>query len=151
MTTDLIEILVKIVEGIHNNHSIEKILESVNRTRKVNKNLIAAIYSWIFEKITRDIEDKLEQDPVSEGFRILSEDEIDSIGLENYNYILHLYNLGLLNNADIEKILEQALSIPAGELQFEQLNFMILAIFLEANADLPPGSRLLLYSSDTIN
>jgi uncharacterized protein Smg (DUF494 family) len=149
MTIDLIEILVKIVEGINNKHSIDKILKEVNRTRKVNKNLIAAIYSWIFEKLTRDIAEK--NDVITDSIRILSAEEIEIIGAENHNYVLHLYNLGLLNNTDIDKILEQALTFQEGELQFEQLNLIILSIFLETNSDLPPGSRLLLYSSDTIN
>jgi uncharacterized protein Smg (DUF494 family) len=149
MTVDLIDILVKVVEGINNKHSIDKILEDVNRTRKVNKNLIAAIYSWIFEKLTRDIADRA--DNQTNSIRLISAEEVDILGFENHNYILHLYNLGLINNSDIDKILEQALTFQEGELQFEQLNLIILSIFLETNSDLPPGSRLLLYSSDTIN
>jgi uncharacterized protein Smg (DUF494 family) len=150
MTTDLIEILVKVVEGIHNKHSIEKIHKDVNKTRKVNKNIIAAVYSWIFDKITKDITEKLDDDS-SAGIRLLSDEEMQSIGVENYNFVLHLYNLGLLNNTDIEKIVEHALTFQEGELRFEELNVIILSIFLETNSELPPGSRFLLYSSDTIN
>jgi uncharacterized protein Smg (DUF494 family) len=151
MTIELIDIFIKIVEGINHKHPMDKIIEDVNRTRKVNKNIIAAIYSWIYEKLNRDIAAKLEENPVSEGIRILSLDEQEFFGAENYNYVLHLYNLGLLNSSDIEKIMDQALNIQDDELQFEQLNLIILSIFLESNADLPPGSRFLLYSSDTIN
>jgi uncharacterized protein Smg (DUF494 family) len=152
MTTDLIDILLKIVEGINNNQSVDKILENINKSRKVNKNIIAAIYSWIFEKISRDIADnESSASGSSVGMRILSEEEKDILGVDNYNYILHLSNLGLLNNSDIENILDQALNYSEGELDQDQLNLMVLSIFLEGNSNLPPGSRLLLYSSDTIN
>jgi uncharacterized protein Smg (DUF494 family) len=151
MNTDLVNILVEIVEGIHNKHSIKKILKNINKTRKVNKNLIAAIYSWIFDKITKDIADKLEGNPASAGIRLLSVEEMDIIGVENYNYILHLYNMGLLNNTDLEKILDQALTFQEGELVMDEINYLILSIFLESDSELPPGSRFLLYSSDTIN
>jgi uncharacterized protein Smg (DUF494 family) len=150
MAVELIDIFIKIVEGINNKHSMDRIIEEVNRSRKINHSTIAAIYSWIFEKLNRDIAE-LESSPVSDSLRILSQDEIEVLGADNYNYILHLYNIGLLNNSDIEKIVNQALSFQEEEFQLEQLNIIILSIFLESNADLPPGSRLLLYSSDTIN
>jgi len=151
MTTDLIDILVKIVEGMNNNYSIDRIVKNLNRDKKVNKNLVAAIYSWIFDKIHRDLYRTVVGDDSAEGIRFLSEEEKDILGIENSNYILHLYNLRLLNNSDIDRLIEQAQKYAEGELDFEQLNIMILAIFLETNSELPPGSRLLLYSSDTIN
>jgi uncharacterized protein Smg (DUF494 family) len=151
MNTELIDILVEIVEGIHNKQSIERILKRINKTRKVNKNLIAAIYSWIFDKITKDIAEKMDGKSASGGMRLLSNQEMDIIGVENYNYILHLYNMGLLNNADLEKIMDQALTFQDGELKTDEINYLILSIFLESDSELPPGSRFLLYSSDTIN
>lgn len=148
MTSELINILVKLAEEINNRKSIEKVLEKISHDSKVSKNLLAALYSWIFDKINRDSE---EQIYFGKGTRILSEDEIEQIGIQNYSYILHLYNLGLLDYSDLEKIIGQALVYPEGELDDEQINLLVLSIFLETNINLPPGSRFLLYSSDTIN
>jgi len=147
MKTDIIYALVKIAEGIHDSKSVEKALEKISINEKLSKNLIAAIYSWIFEKSNRDASEK----NYVAKILILSADELEQIGIENYNYILHLYNIGLLDISDIEKIIEQALVYPEGELDDEQLNLMVLSLFLETNSNLPPGSRFLLYSSDTIN
>lgn len=151
MNTEIIEILVKIVEGINNNYSFEKILDNVKQIKIVNRNLIAAIYSWIFEKISRDIEEKPEKELLTNGLRFLSDEEKDIIGIDNFNYILHLYNLSLLNNSDVERIIEQAVTFSEGEFDSDKLNLMLLSIFLDTNSELPPGSRILLYSSDTIN
>jgi uncharacterized protein Smg (DUF494 family) len=150
MNTEVIEILVKIVEGINSNYSFDKILDNVKQINKVNRNLITAIYSWVYEKITRDMEEKPETE-LTNGLRFLSDEEKDIIGIDNYNYILHLYNLRLLNNPEVERIIEQAVIFPEGEFDIDKLNIMLLSIFLDTNSDLPPGSRILLYSSDTIN
>jgi uncharacterized protein Smg (DUF494 family) len=151
MNTEIIDILVEIVEGIHNKQSINRVLKNIKKTRKVNNNLIAAIYSWIFDKITKDIADRLDGDPAFSGVRLLSAEELEIIGIDNYNYLLHLFNMGLLNNSDLEKILDQAITFQEGELTMDEINFLILSIFLDSNSVLPPGSRFLLYSSDTIN
>ncbi len=149
MMSELINILIKLAEEINSRKSIDKVLEKISLNRKVSKNLVAALYSWIFDKINRDsIDDKIYS---GQGIRILSEDELEQIGIENYNYIMHLHNLGLLDYPDLEKIIEQALVYPEGELDDEQINLLVLSIFLETNINLPPGSRFLLYSSDTIN
>lgn len=149
MTSELINILIKLAEEINSRKSINKVLEKISFNNKVSKNLVAALYSWIYDKINRDSGE--EQIYSGTGTRILSEDEIEQIGIENYNYILHLLNLGLLDYPDLEKIIEQALVYPEGELDDEQINLLVLSIFLEININLPPGSRFLLYSSDTIN
>ncbi|HVO75972.1 MAG TPA: DUF494 family protein [Ignavibacteriaceae bacterium] len=151
MTANIIEVLAKLAEGMNKKVSPEDLAEDFSRENKYKINLIAAAYSWIYEKIARDmIENKLHKRTPSMGLRILSEKEIMILGKENYNYLLYFYNKGLLNNNDIDIIVEEA-GYFEGNISREELNVLILSLFLNLDHFILPGSRLMLHSSDTIN
>ena len=152
MTGDLVDILEKLVQAINNDYSFEEVELFINFEDKVNKTVIAAAYSWIYEKLLREYYQKkeLKSDP-SKSVRILSEVEISAIGLHNYDYILHFYNLGLINNNEFDMIIDQIKLFPEESRSIENLNMLILSVFLDLDDISTPGSRYLLYSSDTIN
>ena len=83
--------------------------------------------------------------------RILTNEEQRKIGLKNYNYLLHLYNIGLLTNDDFEEIMEELKLFPEDAIETERINFLILSTFLDLDKLNLPGSRHLLYSTDKIN
>jgi uncharacterized protein Smg (DUF494 family) len=152
MTEDLVEILEKIVLAINNDYSFEEVELFINFEDKANKTVIAAAYSWIYEKLLREYyQKKTLKENTSKSVRIFSEEEISSIGLHNYNYILHFYNIGLINNNDMDMILDQIKLFPEESRSIENLNILILSVFLDLDDISTPGSRYLLYSSDTIN
>ncbi len=152
MTGDIVEILEKIVQAINNDYSFEEVELYINFEDKVDKTVIAAAYSWIYEKLLREYYQKKElKFDTGKSFRILSEEEISAIGLHNYNYILHFYNIGLVNNNELDIILDQIKLFPEESRSIENLNILILSVFLDLDDISTPGSRYLLYSSDTIN
>ena len=152
MTGELVEILEKIVQAINNDYSFEEVERYINFEDKTNKTVIAAAYSWIYEKLLREFYQKKElKTNTSKSVRILSEDEISSIGLQNYDYILHFYNIGLINNNEFDMIIDQIKLFPEESRSVENLNMLILSVFLDLDDISTPGSRYLLYSSDTIN
>jgi len=108
MTGELVEILEKIVQAINNDYSFEEVELYINFEDKVNKTVIAAAYSWIYEKLLREYYQRKElKTNTSKSLRILSEEEISAIGLQNYDYILHFYNIGLINNNEFDMLLDQ--------------------------------------------
>ncbi len=152
MTGELVEILEKIVQAINNDYSFEEVELYINFEDKVNKTVIAAAYSWIYEKLLREYYQRKElKSDNGKSFRILTEEEISAIGLQNYNYILHFYNIGLINNNELDMIMEQIKLFPEESRSIENLNILILSVFLDLDDISTPGSRYLLYSSDTIN
>ncbi len=88
---------------------------------------------------------------ITKGKRILSNEENSLMGIDNFNYLLHLNNIGLLTNLDLEIIIEELKLFPRELINTESINVIIISLFLEVNTLTLPGSRLLLYSSDTIN
>ena len=58
MISELVEVILKIYEGINENNSPEKAVDIINRENNYNKKVLAAAYSWIYDKILRDVLDK---------------------------------------------------------------------------------------------
>ena len=152
MTSEIVKILETIVQAINNDFSFEEVEKFIKIDNRFNKSTIAAAYSWIYEKKLRELYriKKLEPKP-THSFRILSEKEIGTIGLQNYNYLLHFYNIGMINNSDFELILDDVKMFPDDERTIDNINLLILSVFLDMEKVSIPGSRYMLYSSDTIN
>jgi uncharacterized protein Smg (DUF494 family) len=152
MLTDIVNLLADIFENLDNSRSLDKAADDISISKKYNKNILATAFSWIYEKTIRDISEATEYNGlVSSSKRIFSEEENILVGTENFNYLLHLNNIGLLTNYDLEIIIEELKLFPRELINTEAINVIIISLFLEVNTLTLPGSRLLLYSSDTIN
>lgn len=152
MLTEIVEVLAKITEMTKKNISANEAAETIIRESKYNRSVIAAAYSWIHEKDKQSSNSrKTANSGGSKSFRTLSNNEVILIGLKNYNYLLHFYNIGLITNNDFEEIIEELKFFPEESIKIENINLLILSLFLDLDKLTLPGSRLLLYSSDTIN
>ncbi len=152
MVAEIVEVLAKITEMKKNNISEDEVAETIHKETKYNKNVIAAAYSWLHEKQDQNIHLKtVKNNYESKSLRILSNDEKQQIGLKNYNYLLHFYNIGLLTNNDFEEIIEELKFFPEETIEPENINLLILSMFLDLDKLTLPGSRQLLYSTDNIN
>ena len=152
MITEIIEVLAKITEMDKNNIPEEEAAETIQRESKYNKNTIAAAYSWLHEKNRQDLNYKaLKNNNESKSIRMLSNDEVRQVGIRNYDYLLHLYNIGLLTNNDFEEIMDELKLFPEESVKTENINILILTKFLDLDKWSLPGSRHLLYSTDNIN
>jgi uncharacterized protein Smg (DUF494 family) len=152
MSSEIVKVLETIVQAINNNYSFEDVERSLHLTNKKKKTIVAAAYSWIYEKKLRDmyISQTLKHKS-SKSIRILSENEASVIGLLNYDYILHFYNIGLLNINEIETVIENIMKFPEEIRTKESINMLMLGVILDIDKVSLPGSRYTLYSSDTIN
>jgi uncharacterized protein Smg (DUF494 family) len=152
MVSEIVDVIVKVFEGIKNDYSVKDVEKSLLNKSTYHKNIVSAAYSWIYEKSARD---KIETEPVNdlsdESFRILSNEERLLFGEEIEKYIMQLYNIGLLNNKDIDKIVEQVQLFPENAKSKDNINLLILSLFFDTDKKSLPGSRYLLYSSDTVN
>jgi uncharacterized protein Smg (DUF494 family) len=151
MLGDIVDIIVKIAEVFDKNSHTEEIVKSIDFSKKYDKRTIAAAYSWIHEKSLRDLLTKKEIEKAASGTRIFSKAEVDSIGSDNINYLLHFFNIGVINKFELEIIIERLMLFPTERVNFDFINILLLSLFLNLDAFLLPGSRAMLYSSDKIN
>jgi len=151
MTAKIVEVLAKILEDLN----LKQIpLEEINQNLLVDagfdKQTVSAAFSLVYDKVL-DINLSERRKQHSLQMRILTQSEIDVIGLENYNYLLYLLNVGLITFIDMDLILEQLLLFPAEEIKKDDINWIVFISLIDFDSEVLPGSRVLLYSSDVIN
>lgn len=145
--TEIVDVLIKIAEGINNNYSFNDLENQILNKTEYNRNIVAAAYSWIVEKSLRDILEPVEE--FRKGFRSFNESEISLLGSFNHHRILYLRSVGLLTDSDINKILNQLEFMNKNHDEIN-IDLLIISLFFETGKS-DPGSRYILYSSDTIN
>jgi uncharacterized protein Smg (DUF494 family) len=152
MTAKIVEILAKILEGLSNNSSIEEVNRILIKNHQFDRQTLSIAFSLIYDKIlSKTAVERRNQKEKHARIRILSTDEIDFIGMENYNYLLHLINVGLLDYSNLEAILDQVILFPENRITRKEINWIILLSLVEFDSEILPGSRVLLYTSDTVN
>lgn len=150
MTSKIVEVVAKILEGMNNNISLEEVNKQLKNSKEFDAQTVSAAFSLVYDKVLKRKTEAVENSKF-ENFRFLSDEEIEILGRENYNYVLHLSNVGLLNSFDIELLLEQITMFPTDTITKDDINWMILLSLVDFDNDILPGSRVLLYSTDTIN
>lgn len=150
MTTKVVEVLAKILAGLNKNYSLEDMNTKISVEEKFDKQTVSAAFSLVYDKIL-NITHKTSTTNKKNTVRLLSEEEVEKIGIEYYDYLLHLQNIGLVDANDIEMLLEQIMLFPSDSLTYEDINWMILVSLVDYNTKILPGSRMVLYSSDKIN
>ena len=150
MTNKIVEVLTEILDGLNNDHQIEELNEILSNKDFDEQTLIVA-FSLVYDKVLCGKISQENKKDKNRNVRLLSEEEKEILGLDNYNYLLKLVNVGLLDSLDFELVLEQLLMAPTETITKEDINLIILISLVDFNSDILPGSRVLLYSSDIIN
>ena len=151
MTAKIVEVLARILDGINKNIPLEELNKQLLKNKEFDKQTLSAAFSLVYDKV---LSGKILKDKIDEGskkIRLLTDEEREFLGIENYNYIIHLMNIGLIDSIDVEIILEQLMLFPEDTINRDDINWIILISLVDFNSKILPGSRILLYSSDTIN
>ncbi len=148
MNEKVIEVLTVIAENWRESKTFDEIMHIINRKEKVDDATVNVAFSLFFEKVLT--KRKIESEE-SSGSRIFSEEEKMIIGTENYNYLLKLLNLKIINVFELEMIVERIMELPDEQFGKEDINWMTLFALTEMPNNILPGSRMDLFSSDKIN
>lgn len=152
MTAKIVEVLAKILEGLKDNFSLEEVTKDLKLSKDFDEQTVSAALGLVFDKfLTNRLELQKEGSSSTKSFRVLTNEEINIIGSENNNYIQHLVNVGLLDPLDVELLIEQMTMFPEEKVSKDDINWIILFSLVDFDSEILPGSRVLLYSSDTIN
>lgn len=150
LISDFAQMLVETIRKM--NGQIKPIVNEFKEKEMDDHTLYIAAYSWIYEKIVRNrIQEHSADQPDPKNKRIFSTEEITALGIENIGLIQKLYHSSLLTETDLDIIMSQIKLLPEEQRSLDELMLLILYLLLDADLDTLPGSRMLLYSSDTIN
>lgn len=152
MTAKIVEVLAKILDGLNKDVSLEDVNKSLTKSKEFDQQTVSVAFSLVYDKVlSSKLNSKNKRVKKSKNVRLLTEEEQEVLGFENYNYLMHLMNVGLLDSIDFELVLEQITMFPENTITRNDINWIILISIVDFNVDILPGSRVLLYSSDTIN
>jgi len=152
MTSKIVDVLAKILEGLSNDLQIDEVNRTLMKNNQFDRQILGIAFSLIYDKVlAKRNKPNIDLDQNEKGIRILSEDEKDILGISNYNYILHLINVGLLDTSNLEAILDQITLFPDIKITRREINWIILLSLVAYESEILPGSRVLLYSSDIVN
>ncbi|MFZ5947965.1 MAG: DUF494 family protein [Stygiobacter sp.] len=150
MTSKIIDVLTKILEALNQNKSLDDVNKRLKKSKEFDDKLINAAFALLYDKIILNKSSELLNEELK-SFRMFSSEEIEILGIENQNYLIHLLNLGLIDANNLERILYQVTLFPELIVSRNDINWMIILSLTESNNSLLPGSRFLLNSSDTVN
>lgn len=152
MKPKIVDILTKILEGLGQGYSFEELNQYLIKKKKYDQQTLSIAFSLLYDKISFDELRANENDnKQKKSMRFLTEEEKEILGEDNYNYLLHLYNVGLINSEILEEILEQISIYPENRITRNEINWLVLLSLVEYDVEVPPGSRILLYTSDSVN
>ena len=151
MATKIVEALAKILDGLNKNSTLEEVNLSLIKNKEFDEQTVGVAFSLVYDKVLSNKLNPKKRKKDSNNFRILTDEEKEALGIDNYNYLMHLNNVGLISSPDVENILEQVGLFPENTVTKEDINWIILISLIDFNSEIPPGSRILLYTSDTIN
>lgn len=152
MTSKIVEVLAKILDGLNKNYSLDEVSSLLKKEKNYDTQTVGVAFSLIYDKVlSNKLKEESKRTKNSKNFRMLNPEELEVIGIDNYNYLIHLVNVGLISNSDLEMTLEQIMMYPKATITKDDINWIILISLIDFNSDILPGSRVLLYSSDTIN
>lgn len=151
MTAKIVEVIARILDGLNNNVSLEEVNSQLDKNKEYDKQTVSAAFSLVYDKVLTSKVVKDKSSTQNQNIRLLTDEEKDVLGIDNYDYLLKLWKIGLVDSADLEIILEQLMLFPNDSITREDINWIILVSLVEFNSKILPGSRILLYSSDTIN
>jgi uncharacterized protein Smg (DUF494 family) len=150
MNAKIVEVVTKILEGLDKNYSLEEVTSKLKKGKDFDEQIVSAAFSLVLEKIIKKTKVK-KPIGIEKNFRVLTTDEINAFGIKNYKYIQHMVNIGLLTPMDVELLAEQVKAFPEEKISKDDINWIILFSLVDFDSEVLPGSRVLLYSSDTIN
>ena len=151
MKPKIIEILAKILESLSDNKSLEDVNKKLLQENDYDPQTIGVAFSLVYDKIFLKKRNGDKEELKTTGFRFLTNEEKEILGIENYNYLIHLINVGLLDMTQLESILEQVNFYPESKITRKDINWMVLLSLVDFDSDVPLGSRFLLFSSDSVN
>jgi uncharacterized protein Smg (DUF494 family) len=113
---------------------------------------ISTAFSWLFDKINLGEHIFLEEDATSShSHRILHEVEKMVISPEAYGYLIQLREIGLVDEADIELIIDRVMISGFSKVSVDDMKTVVATVMFDFEDSERIGSRLMLNSRDTIN
>ncbi len=136
MNERVVEILVYIMNEMRGEKAAPNHLEIISRDlqqRGYTENEISSAFSWLYERYQNENEEVVRHTGATlpGSFRLLHDFERIVITPEGYGYLLQLKHLGILNDAEVELVIERAMTLGATRLSEEAIKSLVASTLLD--------------------
>ena len=148
----IIEIIVYLVNEMRNNKALGEIDVKALEEGGYTLAEIGAAFSWLFEKlaVSDQIGPRVERQ-VERSYRILHDVERMIITPEAQGYLIQLRELGILNDAMVETVIDRAMMSGYTNIGLEETRVIVASLVFEKDELKKFGNRIVSQSSDTIH
>ena len=151
MKERIVEILIYIMSEIQENKGLAEIDLGELKDKGYTQSEISTAFSWLYD--TMHLSEGVLSHPAraAEGSRRMLHDiEKTLITTEGQGYLIHLSELGLLDEQDVEQVIERAMVSGYEKLTLQELQELV-AFVLFSKSGSSGSNRSMLNSRDTIH
>lgn len=145
----IIDALTCLMEELNAKSTIEEAHNKMKKNKNFDLLSISAAMSILMERMIEKPNNSENYEEIN--LRILAVDELSTLGMDNFNYMLKLYNLQLITTEEFNAIIEQLILYPQEFISKSIIDAYILSVLSKKDYNVPYGSRYLLNHSDVIN
>ncbi len=151
MQEKIVELIVFLMKEIRQTRDISKVDVSKLAESGYSQSEISTALSWIYDKMNlREPLKRFKRRRVK-SYRIFHEAERQIITKDARGFLTEMYELGLIDQLDMENIIERSLMSGLNVIDRNEVKSIVASVLFEYNSPGKPGSRVMLNSSDTIN
>ncbi len=151
MQEKIIELIVFLMRELRQARDISKVDVTKLTESGYSQTEISTALSWIYDKMTvREPLQRIKSAHVR-SYRIFHDAERQILTKEARGFLVEMYELGLIDQLDLESIIERSLMSGMNTVDRDEVKSIVANVLFEYNTPSKPGSRIMLNSSDTIN
>jgi len=152
MKEKVVEILVYIMSEIHDNKMLSEIDIADLETRGYTQSEISAAFSWLYDNLfLKEGTSTLRSRSSKGSWRVLHEAEKFVVSTECQGYLIQLRELGLLDDADLENVIERAMISGTERLSLADIQGIVASVLLAKSGGNDGPIRPMLDSGDTVH
>ncbi|MCL5268354.1 MAG: DUF494 domain-containing protein [Bacteroidetes bacterium] len=151
MQEKIIELIVFLMRELRQARDISKVDVSKLTESGYSQTEISTALSWIYDKMNVREPLKRVKSPHVRSYRIFHDAERQIMTKEARGFLVEMYELGLIDQLDLENIIERSLMSGLNTVDRDEVKSIVASVLFEYNTPSKPGSRIMLNSSDTIN
>lgn len=149
MRTSVIDLIIEMIRQIRAGQKLKDI--DLKSFEGYNKAETAAAYSWIMHKKSRE---KVSRETgvidARRNIRILHSAERMMLSTEAHGYLIELFHIGVIDNADMENIIEHCMMTSMEKIDLEKMKEIVASLVFGSGEKTMPNS-VFLRGNETIN
>ena len=152
MQEKIVEIILHLINGLKDNGPIEETVVEELLQKGYTQTEISAAFSWLYDKVK--IGETLlygKKDISGKSYRVFHEAEKLFFTSEAQGYLIQCYELGLIDELQMEYIIDKAIFSGLSKVGIEEIKSLVLYTLFDLDDSDNMGSRIMINPNDTIN